>query len=51
MRRRLDNAWEDFYNTRQLLQESQSGWKSRNTAEMRWIRVGEERKTEKEDRS
>ena len=26
-----------------FLQESQSGWKNRNTAEMRMIRVGEKR--------
>ena len=41
--RRLENDWEELYRSRIFLQENQSGWKNRNTTEMRMIRVEEKR--------
>ena len=41
--RRLENAWGELYRARTFLHENQSGWKNRNTAEMRMIRVEEKR--------
>ena len=41
--RRIENVWGELYQSKTFLQENQSGWKNRNTTEMRMIRVEEKR--------
>ena len=42
-RRILENAWDKFYSSRTGLIDSQSGWRSRSTKDMRMIKVEESR--------